>query len=178
MYIPLNLPEKAIDDWKIESFQAEGVKYQQLTCKGIVIMANTPPIVAQYVHFLEIAEGNILINGLGIGMCSQYLLNKASVSSLTVVEFNKTVIELVAPNFAHYPNHRVIHANAFEFEPPKDMVYNLVWHDIWTLYSSKNLQEMDILFEKYSKFALWQGAWARADCIKMKIKEQIHHNKH
>lgn len=177
MHIPLDLVEKATDDWKIESFQVEGVKYQQLTCKGIIMMANTPPIVAQYVHFLEIAAGNILINGLGMGMCSQYLLNKADVSSLTVVEF-RTVIELVSSNFAHYPNHRVVHANAFEFDPPKDIIYDFVWHDIWTLYSSRNLQEMDILFDKYSKIALWQGAWAREDCIKMQIKEKTYRNKY
>ena len=138
------------------------------------MMANTPEIVEKYIAFLTIAEGNVLINGLGMGMCSQYLLNKKKVSSLTVVEFNKTVIDLVAPNFINYPNHTIIHANAFEFEPLKDIIYDLVWHDIWTLYSAKNLKEMDILFEKYQKIALWQDAWAREDCLQQQEKEQIH----
>ncbi len=178
MYIPLNLEERAIDDWKIESFQIDSIKYQQLTYKGIVIMANTPEIIEKYIAFLAIAEGNVLINGLGMGMCSQHLLNKVNVSSLTVVEFNKTVIELIVPNFAHYPNHRVVHANAFEFQPPKDMIYDFVWHDIWTLYSAKNLKEIDILFEKYQEIALWQGAWAREDCVKVQKKEQTYRNKY
>ena len=172
MYIELSLPEGTSGDWEIRTFYEGDTKYQALFKSGILMMANTFDIVEEYVDFLSRAEGTILINGLGIGMCCQYLLKKPSVTALTVVEFEPDAIKLVAPYFKSDLRFETIQADALTFQPPQGVRYDYVWHDIWTQYRSANLESMDSLFEKYRNIAGWQGAWAREKCITLQCTEQ------
>lgn len=171
MHIELSLAEAKSGEWAIENFYQNEIRYQRLTKNGVDMMLNTPEIVAEYVNFFKQAEGSVLVNGLGIGLCCEYLLKKDTITDLTLIEYEKDAIQLVAPHFNHDKRCSIIHADAFTYEPPKGKIYDYVWHDIWTTYASKNLKEMDILFAKYSKIAKWQGAWNQHRCLELYKRE-------
>lgn len=171
MHIPLQIPEGRVGEYEIASFQQDGRAYQRLLYRGQVLMVNTPDIVSGFKDFLQRAEGRVHINGLGIGMCCQYLLSKPGLEKLTVLEYVQEIVELVAPAFGHDPRCEIFQADAFEWEPPEGERYDFVWHDVWTTYSARNLQQMAVLFAKYGPVASWQGAWGQARCEELALQQ-------
>lgn len=164
MYIELNFEERKSGDWSIETFYQDGIKYQKLVHKGVIMMINTPEIVKDFEAFLKIGDGSILINGLGMGMCNVHFLKKETVTDLTVIEYNKELVDFIRPYFADEPRCTIIHADALTYEPPAGKRYDFVWHDIWTTQSASNVKNMDILFDKYKDITGWQSAWREAIC--------------
>lgn len=133
-------------------------EYTRLTRDRTVVMSDTPDEMLDHRDFVFAATGNVLINGLGIGMCIDAVLRKKSVESVTVIEQSEDVIKLVAPTYES-DRVRIIHADAFEFKPPRGVRYNAVWHDIWDSIRSENIDEMTRLKRKYGRRADWQGCW-------------------
>jgi hypothetical protein len=70
------------------------------------------------------------------------------------------VIDLVAPHIAD-PRLTVICASAYDWQPPKGVRYNAVWHDIWDNLCTDNLVEMARLHRKYARRCDWQGSWGK-----------------
>lgn len=130
-----------------------------------VVMSDTTAEQRDHTEFEWKARGHVLINGLGLGMCLAAALNKPEVAAVTVVEIDADVIALVG---SHYADSRVqiVHASAFEYEPPKGIRYGAVWHDIWDSICADNLVGMRRLHRKYGRRADWQGSWARWRCEK------------
>lgn len=178
-----NIPDRQSGNWKIETFivpehsienmrllfQPGGRtvrpgKYKKLTHNGAIVMSNTPAELRDYRYFAYKAKGNILINGLGLGCCLAEILKKQEVISVTVIEISLHVINLVAPFFESDPRVKIIHADAFKWQPPKKVRYGAVWHDIWNNICSDNLPEMTKLHRKYGKRTDWQGSWAKELC--------------
>lgn len=166
MHVPMNYPETSYRNWKIKNVLRNGMKFQVLMEDDIVKMSNMPEIVEDFKEFLSVAKGHILINGLGMGMCNVYLLKKDNVDSLTVIEYNKELIHLIAPFFEDNPKCTIIHADALEYIPPEGKLYDYVWHDIWTLQSASNVKDIESLKDKYNSIAHWQGAWREEACTR------------
>lgn len=142
-------------------------KYKRLTRNGNVIMSNTPAEISDHLMFMfkaKVDGGDILINGLGLGVALTKILESDKVKSVTVIEKSKDVINLVAPTFAHDKRVNIIHADAFEWKPPKDKRYDAVWHDIWDNICTDNLPEMTKLHRKYGRRVKWQGSWCKELC--------------
>lgn len=176
----VNLPECEKGDWKIEIVIPDCVDFNSLgmgrrvtlgdpitvlTCRGNLVMSDTP--AEQWDHYcaLRKAKGSCLVNGLGIGMLLKNILLKPEVTDVTVVEMSQDLIDIVAP---HYSDKRVniICANAFDYNPPKGKIYDMVWHDIWNNICADNLSEMTRLHRKYGRKAKWQGSWCKDECLK------------
>lgn len=172
MYIPLNFPEIESGDWSIQSFTDNGISYQKLVRNGVIRMVNTPDIVKDFEAFLKIAEGTILINGLGMGMCNVHLLAKDTVTDLTVIEYDKSLVDFISPLFADDPRCTIIHADAFTFEPPEGKFFDYVWHDVWTMQSYTNVAQIQTLKEKYKNIAGWQGAW-RETLVQQQLEKHL-----
>ena len=164
MHIELNLPEKKLGEWSIQSYSIDGINYQKLMKGNFLVMANTPDIVTEYEDFLTKAKGSVLINGLGMGLCCQYLLNKKELIELTVIEKEPSIVALIAPHFNKDKRCTIICGDAFNYQAPSGKMYDFVWHDIWYYYSSKNLEQIHLLTNKYAKIASWQGAWCEQKC--------------
>lgn len=145
--------------------------YKRLTRNGAVIMSNTPDEIRDFIHFVLHAQGNVLINGLGLGCVIKALLDKDKITKITVIEQSEDVIKLVAP---HFTDNRVeiINADAFTYEPPKGIKYDYVWHDIWDDICSDNLEEMSKLHRKYGRKTDWQDSWAKGICQKQKRQDK------
>jgi len=140
--------------------------YKRLTYKNSVIMSNTPAECDDFLYFVNCYEtkGNILINGLGLGVLLTALLEKPDVEHVTVIEISEDVIKLVGPTFAGDPRVTIIHADAFIWKLPKGVRYNAVWHDIWPTICEDNLPEMTKLHRKYGKRCDYQESWCRELC--------------
>lgn len=137
--------------------------YTRLMHKKAVVMSDTPDEIRDHLEAIYQAKGNVLINGLGLGIVVQSVLNKEEVNSVTVIELSQDVIELVAQHYTDRFNGRleIIQADAFTWQPPKGIRYNAVWHDVWDNLCTDNLPEMHRLHRKYGRQCDWQGSWGR-----------------
>ena len=135
-------------------------------------MSNTPDEIRDHRVFIHQAKGDILINGLGLGVILEILLPKPEVTSITVIEKDPEVISLVAPYFKDEKKLTIINADALEYTSPKGKRYNAVWHDIWDDITLSNLKDMKKLHRKYGRKCDWQGSWARWMCEEHGRKEK------
>ncbi len=125
--------------------------YVKLLADGKLQMSDTDMEWRTNARFLSRATGDVLVAGLGIGMVLPPLFGKSEVSSVTVLELNRDVVELVAPHVAH-KKLRVLCGDAKQ----PDAVLNgdkfdTVWLDIWHNLSADNLDEMKVLKALYRK---------------------------
>jgi hypothetical protein len=176
----VNLKPGFVGDWKINRYKVEDLGccytltiddnlvpgargvFTRLSCLDQVIMTDTPAEMVDHQEALDRATGAVLITGLGIGMLLKNILKKKEVSKIIVVEKNLDVINLVG---WQYQDERlqIIHADAFEYQP--DMIFDIVWHDIWPDVFVENLMDMWVLERKYRPYAKWQDFWARKKCL-------------
>ena len=171
MYIPLSFPDTKNETFEIKSFDTPDGVFHRLYKNGLLIMTNEEHVTRDYEDFLRSAKGSVLINGLGMGMCNEFLLRNRSISDVTVIEYDLSLINFIKPLLRKTTNLNIIHNNAFLQEIPKGKVYDYVWHDIWTVCSAENLDEMELLFEKYKDSAKWQGFWGKERCLEL-LKNQ------
>jgi hypothetical protein len=183
----VDIPVGAFGPWSVERFTIEpsspGLLYLSLRGRSLppgqytrlvheqrgCVMSDTPAEMTDHQHFIDLAKGNVLINGLGIGMALNAILkngnNASMVEKVTVVEIDRNVIDLVAPHYLTDHRVEIVHASAFDYNPPKGIRYDAVWHDIWDSICSDNLDEMATLHRKYGRRADWQGSWCRDRCL-------------
>lgn len=133
-----------------------------------VVMSNTPMELRTNMSAAERADGRVLVNGLGLGMFLEYILQKPTVTYVRVIERSPDVIALVAGHFAHDPRVEIIEADAMQYCPEEGEQFDFAWHDIWTTISDENLVDMQILQDRYMPFVgKSQGCWARRQCLRM-----------
>lgn len=184
------IPEGQSGPWRVEKFTVteDEIKIFNLRCMwspggagrqmkagdftrlmrgGTVVMSDTPAEIRDHSYFVRIAKGNVLINGLGLGVCLQMILEKPEVEQVTVIEASEDVMALVAPHFDD-PRLTIHHASAFDWQPPKGVRYDAVWHDIWDNICTDNLPEMTKLHRKYGRRTDWQDSWCRDECLDAK----------
>jgi spermidine synthase len=113
-----------------------------------------------------LAEGHVLISGLGIGMILRPLAAKDGVKSITVLELEQDVIDLVAPHYSDLDKLTIIAANAFEWVPDKQ--YDMAFHDIWPTYGASMLPDFKTLKARYKKHVTHQFFWAERLALRAK----------
>jgi spermidine synthase len=50
--------------------------------------------IKEFYSSYDLAEGDVLLSGLGFGICAQWIASKPEVTSVTVVEFSQNVLDL------------------------------------------------------------------------------------
>ena len=185
----VSVPEGQSGDWKISRFtvteqtaKLEALRanmhghnrycpagtYTRLTRAGQVIMSDTRDEIRDHRPFMELATGNILISGLGLGMVLNGCLKKPEVAHATVIEISPDVINLVGNYYQDLYGDRltIINADIMEWKPPKGTKYDFVWHDIWDSLCGDNVKEMSYLHRKFGKIAEIQGSWGKLECMR------------
>lgn len=181
----VDVPEGESGDYKVERFtvnqddsvmsfltgKGRGVPsgtYTRLKGPGCwfgPVMSDTPDEYRDHFEAIYRATGHVLLNGLGIGCVLQCCAEKRKprVTKITVIEKSEDVIALVGPHYEEKYGDRIeiIHADAFEYKPPKGVRYGMVWHDIWNDMCEDNLPQMHKLHRKYGRRTDWQGSWGR-----------------
>ena len=135
--------------------------YKRLTRNGSCVMSNTPMELRTNAEFVRKAKGHVHINGLGLGVVLLAVLMKPEVESVTVVEKNEDVINLVAPSFAPFDKLTIIQGDALEYKPPAKKKFGAVWHDIWNDVCADTLEDMKALHRRWGRKTEWQGSWSR-----------------
>lgn len=148
-------------------------KYARLSVGGELVMTDTPMERLTNREFMRAAHGRVLIGGLGLGMILHPLLQKQDVEQVTVIERSADVITLVAPTLdtPERPAQcglTIIHADVFNWQPPRGERWNTIYFDIWPNICGDYADEIARLHRKYARYLdrsdprCWMGSW-RAD---------------
>ncbi|MCU0308671.1 MAG: hypothetical protein MUE51_13070 [Thermoleophilia bacterium] len=92
-------------------------EYAVLVVDGAYSMCDAPFTLRNYGPFLDAAEGDVLLTGLGLGCLVHGLVARPAVRSVTVLEIHPEVIGLVGPSVRH-PAVEVVRADALAWRPP------------------------------------------------------------
>lgn len=184
----VDIPEGQSSDWRVERFtispeQASLERIRAFSCGGrcvpvgsytglyrsnATVMSDTPDEIRDHREPIYQAKGRCLVNGLGLGVVARAMLMKPDVEHVMAVEKSADVIGLVGPHLPHANKLAIVHADCFEFQPPRGSRWNVVWHDIWDHLCEDNLPEMHRLHRKYGRRCDWQGSWGRAYIERMR----------
>lgn len=141
------------------------------TVEGQVVMSDTAMEKRTNVEAYEKATGHVLIGGLGLGMLLLAIQDKPEVTKITVLEKYQEVYDLVRPQLPLNDKVEVLIADVFDFVPPKDTLYDMIFMDIWSDLCADNWEEYKTLCRRYAHWLnrtnpdCWYGAWRR-DTIK------------
>lgn len=188
--VPIDIPEGKSGDWTVERFivteeeirlhnlrcsfafgmhgrEMEAGTYTKLLRGGTLVMSDTPAERWDHYDAWRYAKGDVLVNGLGLGVYTKAILEKPEVDFVTVIEISEDVVELVGkPLMEQYPDKlAIVIADALEYVPPKGAKYDYAWHDIWDNICADNLPEMQKLHRKWGRRCGGnQGSWCRWRC--------------
>ena len=122
--------------------------YTILYSSGENIMQDTTREYREHKQFLKEAHGDILVAGLGLGMINESLMNNPNVKSITIVEKNQEVIDLVWPHCPKNEKIRLVHADIYDWEP--DSKWDIGWFDSWC-GENQHTEYQKNMNEKYSQ---------------------------
>ena len=128
-------------------------KYIRLAHNDECVMSDTTMEKYTNLDFCANAYGDIIIGGLGIGMIIMAIQDKSEVNSITVIEKNQEVIDMVASQLNFNDKVNIICADVFEWKPERGVKYDMAYMDIWNWINEdvyKN--EMQPLKRKYARF--------------------------
>lgn len=103
--------------------------YAVLLLNGEFSMCDAPFVLRNYLPFLEEAQGDVLLTGLGLGCLVHGLLARPAVRSVTVLEWDDDVLALAGPAVRH-PRVRLLRADAFTWTPPPGVVFDSAMLDL------------------------------------------------
>lgn len=120
--------------------------------KDGIWMSDTPMERNSNNGFIQDANGDVLIFGLGLGLIVFPLLEKESVKSIKVVELNQEIIDLVSPYIKAKDTHNkfsVVQGDAYEHHKIDNQKYDCVYGDIWRDISTDNYESMKTLTKNW-----------------------------
>ncbi len=123
---------------------------------------------------IRAANGDVLIGGLGLGFILRPILAKPEVTSVTVLEINGDVIDLVYPRIlqAGWPGESKLtikHADALKWQAPKGVKWDTIYFDLWPEISTDNWPEIVRLKQRFARRLdrkndrAWMGFWREWD---------------
>ena len=117
--------------------------------KREIIMSDTWMEQMTNIEFVRNANGHVLIAGLGIGMVVMAIQDKPEVESITVVELEQGIYDIVMPALSKHLNSKVkvVIGDIHDFQP--EIKYDTIYCDIWNDISGGNWDEMKILTKKF-----------------------------
>jgi hypothetical protein len=148
-------------------------KYAQLShrcpngARGQTIMSDTWMERRTNEPFVEAARGDVLIAGLGIGMVLLDVQDKDNVTSVTVVEKEQEVIDLIEDQLPLRSKVMIVNDDIFTYRTDKR--FDTIYFDIWDTISGDNYPEMKKLHRKFARAKRpggWMSSWRKEDCRK------------
>lgn len=99
--------------------------------------------------------GNVLVAGLGLGLVTNELLRSVDVSSVTVIERNEDVIELISP-FLHVDDEvtlDILNKDFYEYIHETDELFDRIIVDLWVTRSKEETYK--VLHEEVIPLSLY-----------------------
>lgn len=139
------------------------------------LMSDIPLEMHEHMWLYNNAKGNVLINGLGLGMCLKAILTKPEVTHVDVVEINQDVIDLIAPHYRKGARVGIFHDDANTINWGKHGVYGMtwdvVWHDHFYCLPANCGGEMKAIWKKYENRCGKQKIFSVNDNVMKEILE-------
>ncbi len=162
--IECKVPDWESGIWRVKTIFRDDIapsdvipkSFKGLFRKDKLVMTSMPVDVEVHKALWKNAKGSVLLTGLGLGIAIQLILDKTEVNDITVLEKDIDVIWFVGSAYKH-PKVKIIHADAFKWIPPKDKIYDCIWHDIFNDKKDVNKKDIERLHDKYAPFARLQG---------------------
>jgi hypothetical protein len=129
------------------------------------IMSNTPMEKRTNLEFVRAANGKVLIAGLGLAMIVLAVQDNENISSITIVEKCKDIIDLVKPQLPLNEKVKIVHADIFQFKPNKREKYDTIYFDIWSDIESAHYEDITKLHKMFRKYLnksnsnKWMSSW-------------------
>lgn len=148
-------------DVRIEHVAYRGRTYVKLLIDGECWMSDAPDERELNRVIVERARGDVLICGLGLGMILTPILAKPEVHSVTVIERNPNVMELIGPLYSS-PKLLILEADIWAWETVRR--FDVIWQDV--VFDPPN--EMDVVWALGERLRIllkpdgWLGAWLGA----------------
>ncbi len=117
-------------------------------------IATNKPVVAK-------CRGDVLIVGLGIGLIIPPLIKSKRVRSITVLEKDQRVIDLVSPTYCH-EKIKVVRGDAYKWMASKaafDCIYLDIWPNVPNSDDRKNIARLRHRFSGSKKSGGWIKVW-------------------
>lgn len=117
-----------------------------------VMMSDYPDEKITNQKFIDNAYGDILIFGLGIGLIVFPLLNEDNVRSITIVEMDPELPNLVGSvikKMDAFSKVNILQGNAFDYADKLNQKYDTIYFDIWARITDESFDEMERLHDMY-----------------------------
>ena len=109
--------------------------YPAVAKNGQIWMSIIPHEIETMRAPIQNAKGRVLVLGLGLGYYLFNILNKKEVTSVDVVELDKSIISLfnkyLINKFPHQEKINIIHEDGIEYLKKTNIKYDYVFSDIW-----------------------------------------------
>ena len=117
-------------------------------------MSDTPMERNTNDKFLQSANGDVVIFGLGLGLIVFPLLDDKNIKSITIIELYQDLIDIVKPNIEAKDKHKkvkIIQGDCFTFEFTKETKFDTIYFDIWIDICGDNYEEQKKLERRFRK---------------------------
>lgn len=139
-------PETFAEHTPISYFKEE-FRFFAVTQKDEIWMSIIPHEINTMKEPIENATGNVLVLGLGLGYYVFNIVSKREVTSVTVIENDKKIINLfnkyLLPKFPHQEKISIIYGDAIAFVKESPRKFDYVFADIW-----HNVHDGEMLYLK------------------------------
>jgi len=139
--------------------------------KKEIVMSDTQMEQDTCIEYVNKARGEVLVAGLGIGLTLIPVLLKPEVDSVTVIEIDPYVIDLVLPQLREWFSKDEERIYCFDklaiisndiMQWNSVSIYDTIFFDIWNDISLDNLENMHCLHECFAEFidpSGWMDSW-------------------
>lgn len=97
--------------------------------KSNIVMADTYHEYREHQHLWDNASGNVLIGGLGLGFVNHFLINAPNIQSVTIIEKEQEVIDMVWQHCPKDERFELVHADIESYAPTRTWDYG--WFDTY-----------------------------------------------
>ena len=148
------------------------VLYRKFGESWLNIMQDTQQEYGEHDWLVERMSGDVLLGGLGIGMIHIPLLDSDDVTSVTIVEKEQDVIDLVWEHCAREVRFRIVHADINTWTPPEkvdedgnpiETRWDVVWMDTWLTHEETLGEYSSRMREKFGPHSDNVGGWQWPD---------------
>jgi spermidine synthase len=129
-----------------------------------VVMSDTFMERESNFDFVKNARGDVLIGGLGIGMVLLAIQDKLEVTSVTVVEIEPEIINLVKPQLPLNQKVTIVQGDIFAYTPTQK--FDTIYFDIWDNICSdqwENIKKLQNRFKWKLRKGGWMSCWRKED---------------
>lgn len=118
-------------------------------------MVDDPPHWWSMQDYARNSIGRVLVAGLGLGLVAHELLNNVDIDSITIIENNKDVIDLISPLLPKAENveFRIINKDFYDFVHESEENFDRIIVDLWI--SGSKEETMRILNDEIRPFSYY-----------------------